>query len=78
MKIYIMLPFTSVLYNPESMEHSAQLTEDYIRQFGSARFAYHTRSGLFRRCAHYTGTVNWQYTKIRPKELKLDQEEEYR
>lgn len=80
MKIYIMLPFTSVIDMPKTMEYSAQLTEDYMEQFGSARFVYSSiRSGLIRRSAHYTGSIykmSWMYTRVRPETFKLYREEE--
>ena len=73
MKIYIMLPFTSVIERPKYMERSAVLTEDYIEQFGSSRFVYSSRSeGLIRRPANCTGTKTWMYTRVRPEMLKLD------
>lgn len=79
MTIYIMLPFTSVIYRRKPMENSAILTEDYIEQFGSARFVYSSRSELIRKTAKYTGSIysmNWQYTRIQPKTFRLYREEE--
>lgn len=77
MKIYIMLPFTSVIYRPKPMENSAVLTEGYIEQFGSARFVYSSKSGLIRKTANYERyKISWQYTMVRPEMFRLYREEE--
>lgn len=77
MTIYIMLPFTSVIYRPKPMENSAVLTEDYIEQFGSARFVYSPGTELIRKTANYERyRISWKYTRVRPEMLKLYREEE--
>lgn len=77
MKIYIMLPFTSVIERPKYMERSAVLTEDYIEQFGNARFVYKARPGVSKRFANCTGSrISWLYTRVKPETFKLYRKEE--
>lgn len=85
MEIYMMLPFTSVIERPKYMERSAVLTEDYIEQFGNARFVYKARPGVSKRFANCTGSriswctgsrISWLYTRVKPETFKLYKKEE--
>jgi hypothetical protein len=70
-----MLPFTSVMEGPKYMERSAVLTEDYIEQFGSARFVYKARPGVSPRFNHCTGNrIKWLYTRVKPETFHIYQE----
>lgn len=71
MRIYIMLPFYRLRYNPPSKEYIATLTEDYTEQFGIAECVYDVRSEVMQRGAHYKGDKAWIYTQIRPRQFKL-------
>ena len=73
MKIYIVLPFVNQKYISERVGTSAQLTNDYAKQFKTRTVLYHTIAGNISKIANYNPRriTYWMYTAISPETIEL-------
>ena len=76
MKIYIMLPFEEVKYNPRYFESHGTITISYKRQFKNKTFRFRKVLTEVQKAVHYSGGLGPVYTIILPKTFELYEEEE--